>query len=338
MTFIAQLTEQARNLKAKIVLPESHDERILQAAEILTQQGIAEVILINHPNLSAQTQQLNLDLSACQILALPSLSQANRALLTSTLKEQKKFVNLSDEALLQALENPLLLAATLVKSGLADGCVAGAANATGDVIRAALQAIGLAENSDLISSYFVMLLEQPHHQNTELALTSPVLFADCAINIAPTSAQLATIAQQTAHSAQQLLDKKPRVAMLSFSTNGSAKHETVSKVADAATWLQENAAVEVVGDIQFDAAVSLAVQQSKLPADKISDQPFSVFVFPSLEAGNIGYKIAERLGGAETVGPIIQGLAKPMNDLSRGCDVTAIINTVVLTAIQTKTG
>jgi phosphate acetyltransferase len=201
-------------------------------------------------------------------------------------------------------------------------------NPTGDVIRAALQVIGTESAGTRLSSFFIMLLNTP--------LPSPVLFADCAINVDPDAEQLADIAHQSAKNAKALLGIEPKVALLSFSTNSSAKHERVDKVRIATEIvLSQNSSLNVIGDIQFDAAFSSDVLQTKW-ADTTFEAPANVFVFPSLESANIGYKIAERIGGATAIGPILQGLAKPVNDLSRGANVEAIINTIAVTALQVK--
>ena len=216
----------------------------------------------------------------------------------------------------------------MVHTGDADACVAGVINSTGNVIRAALQVIGTETKNSNVSSFFILLLNEP--------LPSPLIFADCAINIEPDAEQLADIAIQSANSAKELVNLEPRVALLSFSTNGSAKHPKVDKVRKAYNLIkQQNPSLNVIGDIQFDAAFSSDVLSTKW-SDADFQAPANVFIFPSLEAANIGYKIAERLGNATTIGPILQGLAKPVNDLSRGASVESIINTIVVTCSQVK--
>jgi phosphate acetyltransferase len=323
----------AKQNKRHIVLPESSDDRILKAAVEVSQNDIAQITLLGDAKaIHAQLDSLGLKPGNIQIVNpddtsdLETLKQNERyAELLFKLRKKKGLTK--DQAVQLSLE-PLYHADLMVKAGDADACVAGVINPTGDVIRAALQVIGTETPSSRLSSFIILLMKPP--------LPSPVIFADCAINIDPDAVQLADIAYQSAQNAKKLLGIKPKVALLSFSTNGSAKHENVDKIREATVLLHHQyPELSVIGDIQFDAAFSTKVLQTKWPASNF-EAPANVFVFPSLEAGNIGYKIAERIGGATAIGPILQGLAKPVNDLSRGSDVQAIINTIAVTCLQVK--
>ncbi|MCL4149428.1 UNVERIFIED_CONTAM: hypothetical protein GTU68_012600 [Idotea baltica] len=315
----------AKQSPKRIVLPESSDDRILQAAVVADQQGIAKITLLGDAsNVTAQLEKLNLSLGNINIVN-PEISDDKYAKNLFRLREKK---GMTQEQAVKISKQPLYFADLMVQAGDADACVAGVINSTGNVIRAALHVLGTETPTTRLSSFFIMLLEPP--------LESPVIFADCAINIDPDAEILADIAIQSAKNANKLLGIEPRVAMLSFSTNGSAKHIAVDKVREATDLVRKQVPdLNVIGDIQLDAAMSKRVLATKWP-DSDFQAPANIFVFPSLEAGNIGYKIAERFGGANAVGPILQGLAKPVNDLSRGADVEAIINTIAVTCLQCK--
>ncbi|MEB8431950.1 phosphate acetyltransferase [Cocleimonas sp. KMM 6892] len=313
----------AQQSPKRIVLPESSDDRILQAAVAADQQGIAKITLLGDPAvINTQLEKLNLSLGNITIVH-PETSDNNYATNLFKLREKKGMTQTqADKISLQ----PLYFGDLMVQAGDADACVAGVINSTGNVIRAALHVLGTETPTTRLSSFFIMLLEAP--------LESPVLFADCAINIDPDAEILADIAIQSAKNAKKLLGMDPKIAMLSFSTNGSAKHISVDKVREATDLVKEQAPeLNIIGEIQLDAAMSKRVLATKWP-DSDFQAPANIFVFPSLEAGNIGYKIAERFGNATAVGPILQGLAKPVNDLSRGADVEAIINTIAVTCLQ----
>lgn len=318
--------QQARETPQKIVLPESNDIRILEAAEAVTRKGIAKIILLGKPDkLEPQLEALNLDPKRLTIIDPDKNEYSER--FAQTMYQLRQAKSITPKEALELSKHPLYFANLLVREGMADGCVAGANHATGDVIRAALQTIGTESKGSRLSSFFIMLSN---------ALPTPALFADCAINIDPDATQLTDIAYQSANNAKALLDLEPKVALLSFSTNGSARHAEVDKVREATALLKkQHPEITAIGDIQFDAAFSQDTLDKKWP-DSEFETPANVFVFPSLEAGNIGYKIAERIGGAKTIGPILQGLAKPVNDLSRGTSVESIIDTIAVTALQVK--
>ncbi len=319
--------ELAKQSPKRIVLPESSDNRILEAAVAADQQGIAKITLLGDSSvISLQLEKLNLSLGNISIVNPATCENDQAKSYAETLFKLRKKKGMTPEQAAKISKQPLYFADLMVQSGDADACVAGVINSTGNVIRAALHVLGTEAPGARLSSFFIMLLEEP--------LESPVIFADCAINIDPNAEILADIAIQSAKNTQKLLGIDPKIAMLSFSTNGSAKHEAVDKVRNATNLVKEQAPdLTVIGDIQLDAAMSKRVLATKWP-DSDFQAPANVFVFPSLEAGNIGYKIAERFGSATAVGPILQGLAKPANDLSRGADVEAIINTIAVTSLQ----
>jgi phosphate acetyltransferase len=319
----------AKQNKRHIVLPEGNDDRILQAAVEVSQDNIAQITLLgNAETIHKRFELLGLKAGDIQIVDPSDANNTKSKDYSKILFHLREKKGLTQEQASQVSQQPLYYADLMVKAGDADACVAGVINPTGDVIRAALQVIGTESSAARLSSFIIMLMDAP--------LPSPVIFADCAINIEPDAEQLADIAYQSAKNAKVLLGINPKVALLSFSTNGSAKHESVDKIREATALLHHQyPEISVIGDIQFDAAFSTKVLQTKWPASNF-EAPANVFIFPSLEAGNIGYKIAERIGGATAIGPILQGLAKPVNDLSRGADVTAIINTIAVTCLQVK--
>ncbi len=323
--FLDEFTQRAQQQPKRIVLPEGSDERIIAAAAHCAKQGIAHPILIGDTS-KIKTLCDNFDIESNLIECIDSTSSDKNEAYAQLLYDLRQHKGLSLAEARTLVAQPLVFASCMVKAGDADGCVAGAQHATSDVVRAALQIIGVAPEVKLVSSFFIMVLAESHSQ--------PLVFADCALNIAPNAEQLADIALSSAQSANQLLEIQPKVALLSFSTNGSAAHAEVDKVREAVELIkQKDSKLNVIGDIQFDAAFDAKTLSAKWPDTNFA-APANIFVFPSLEAGNIGYKIAERIGGALPIGPVLQGLNQPVNDLSRGCDVEAVINTIIVTAVQ----
>jgi len=318
----------AQQAKRHIVLPESNDDRILEAAVEVDQNSIATITLLGKTeDVIGRLNELKLSLGSLQIVDPNDDSSPKNQAYADALYERRKHKGITKEEAAELSKNPLYFGDLMVKAGDADACVAGVINSTGNVIRAALHVIGTKSKSTRLSSFFIMLNDKPE-------VPSPIVFADCAININPDSEILADIATQSSENAVALLGIEPKVAMLSFSTNGSAKHEEVDKVRGAVEILnKENPTLNVIGDVQFDAAFSNKVLKVKWK-DNEFQAPANIFIFPSLESGNIGYKIAERIGGSDPIGPIFQGLAKPVNDLSRGADVEDIIKTIAVTALQ----
>jgi phosphate acetyltransferase len=228
-----------------------------------------------------------------------------------------------------AARDSLVCANLLVKTGRADGTVSGAVRTTADVVRTAIQVIGVQPSFKLVSSFFLMMLCEPFH-----SLKGGLIFSDCGLVVDPSASELADIAMAAADSARQLLMEEPRVAMLSFSTNGSAKHAAVDKVAQAAAQVKvQRPELAIDGDVQLDAAIVAEIANRKLPDSQVKGKA-NVLIFPNLEAGNIGYKLAERVGGAVAIGPLLQGLAKPANDLSRGCSADDVFHVIAVTVVQ----
>ncbi len=322
MEIIEKFRQLAKNKKKTIVLPEGEEERVIKAASFLKKNRLVEPILLGNPetikNLSAS---LGLELNGVEILN-PEYSNYHQEWAEKyfTLRKHK---NITIEEAESAIKNPLFFGAFIVREGLADGAVAGSINTTGNVLRAGIQVIGLAPNVSVVSSSFIMALK-----------TGDILtFADCAVIPDPDAEQLASIAISSAHTHKKLVGQKAMVAMLSFSTKGSAAHEDVEKVLKATELVKEkDSELNVDGELQFDTAFVESVGKRKAPQSPVAGKA-NVYIFPDLNAGNIGYKIAQRIGEAEAIGPIIQGLNKPFNDLSRGCSVEDIINVSCICAI-----
>ncbi len=318
----------AQQVKRHIVLPESSDERILKAAVEVDQNNIASITLLGKENeVKEKLSELDLSLGDIQIVDPFDSKNVKAEEYATNLFELRKHKGITQEQASKLSKDPLYYGDLMVQAGDADACVAGVINATGNVIRAALHVLGTKSKTTRLSSFFIMLSDKED-------VPSPIVFADCAINIDPDAEILADIAAQSSQNAVSLLGLEPKVAMLSFSTNASAKHAEVDKVRNAVEILnKEHPELNVIGDVQFDAAFSNDVLNTKWKGNNFQ-APANIFVFPSLEAGNIGYKIAERIGGADAIGPILQGLAKPVNDLSRGADVEDIIKTIAVTSLQ----
>ena len=307
---LADLRQRALARPRRIIFPEQDDPRVMQAARTLAEQGLAVPVFLRKPEPEiAGSDSLSAAVDADQLIA-----RAVDAYLDKNRKKQ-----LSPEQAEAALENPLLLAAMLLRIGYVDAGIAGSLATTADVLRAGIGGVGLAENSILVSSCF--LLVWPDKTFT---------FGDCAVNPAPDSAQLAQIAIDCAASHRALTGDEPRVAMLSFATKGSAEHASVDTVREALAMAQgRGAGLLIDGEMQFDAALVPGIADTKAPGSVVAGRA-NVYVFPDLNAGNIGYKIAQRLGGAQALGPILQGLAKPWLDLSRGCSSEEIVNTAII--------
>ncbi|MEQ6890576.1 phosphate acetyltransferase [Halomonas sp. CS7] len=330
MKALNQILERARRDPRRIVLCEGEDERILSAAAKAAEQGIAQIILVGSgAGIAAAAERCGVDLAAVEVIDpadSPLTDDLARSLLA--LREKK---GMTPEQAATAIREPLCFANMLVREGHADGTVAGAVNTTADVVRSAIQLLGLAPGSRLVSSFFLMMLCQPFHN-----LKGGMIFSDCGLVIDPDAGELAQIAMAAADSAQALLNEDPRVAMLSFSTSGSARHGAVEKVVQAAREVKAaRPELAIDEDVQLDAAIVAEIAERKLPDSKVKGNA-NVLIFPDLEAGNIGYKLAERIGGAEAIGPLLQGLAKPANDLSRGCSVDDVFHVIAVTTVQAQ--
>ena len=313
-----------------IVLAEGEDPRIIEAGAIAVAKGIASIVLLgNVAKILAQSHQLNIKPQCFHIID-PSDSP-KMAIYANELYRLRQAKGMTPEQAAEVMQDPLHYAQMMVHLGDADGSVAGAVYTTGDTVRSAIQIIGIDQSVSMVSSFFLMMLCQPFHD-----LQGGLLFSDCGLVIDPDSNQLAQIAMSAANSARILLKETPRVAMLSFSTDGSAKHSAVDKVV-AATRLVKAALPELAidGDVQLDAAIVASISERKMKVSATNGRA-NVLVFPSLEAGNIGYKLVERIGKADAIGPILQGLKKPANDLSRGCSVNDVVNVIAITVVQSQ--
>jgi len=330
MQFLNTVINKARKKRQNIVLAEGEDLRIIEAASRASRDGVANCILIgNQDVIRRQAQDSGFSLTDIRIED-PANSQYHHGY-SQTLRELRKHKGMTlAEAELQLLD-PLCFADVMLRCDDADGSIAGARYTTGDRVRSALQIVGVAEGFKSVSSFMLMLLEAEHHQPKQA-----MIFSDCALIIDPQSEQLAEIAVAAVQSARQLINDEPRVAMLSFSSEGSASHVLVDRVREA-TELARRQMPEVAidGEVQLDAAIVASVAQQKLSRSQTHGTA-NVLIFPDLNAGNIGYKIAQRFGEVTAIGPILQGLSRPANDLSRGCNADDVYYLIALTAVQSQ--
>jgi|18_taG_2_1085343.scaffolds.fasta_scaffold00002_17 phosphate acetyltransferase len=315
MSIIESIREKAASHKKRIVLPRSSDERVIKAAQFLQDEGLADVILLRNKDSKVETQNIEV---------LDPKTDEKLKEFAEAFYQKRKHKGITEEQALEIVKDPLFFGASLVSAGYADGCVAGSVSTTGDVLKAAIQTIGLKKGSNVVSSIFLMSFPDG----------KVFSYGDCAVVPYPTSDQLATIAFDSAVSHKLITGDEPKVAMLSFSTKGSAQHERVELVQQAFEKLKEyNIDFAVDGELQFDAAFVESVGKRKAPNSEVAGNA-NVYIFPNLDAGNIAYKITERLAGATATGPIIQGLAKPMMDLSRGCEWDDIVNTACVCSLM----
>lgn len=329
MDLIKQIVERAKANKQRIVLPEGTEVRTLTAADQLLKEGVADIILIGNPkNIKSLVSDLELKNIDKAIIIDPE-NYDKKEIYTNLLFDLRKAKGMTIEQAAKLAEDPLYIACLMIKNGDADGEIAGALNTTGDVLRPALQIIKTAPGISVVSGAFLMFTSQKQYGKDGL-----IVVADCAVTPDPTASQLAEIAVATGRTAHALVGEEPQVAILSFSTKGSAKHPMVDKVIEATELAKKLAPdMKIDGELQADAALVPSVGQQKAPNSNVAGHA-NVLVFPSLEVGNIAYKLVQRLGGAEAVGPILQGMAAPVNDLSRGCSVSDIYNMVAIAANQ----
>ncbi|MGA0614824.1 phosphate acetyltransferase [Paracoccus sp. KR1-242] len=313
---LERIYEAARARPRHIILPEGEDPRVAEAAARLVDQGLARVTLMNGPALNG--------VETIRPADAPDLPE-----LADHWYQMRAHRGLCPDRALEEMRDPIRQAAMRVRLGQADGTLGGAVATTAETVRAALQIIGRAPEAGIVSSFFLMLSCGP-----EAPIKGGMIFADCGLVIAPDAAELAAIALSAAASCRRILAEEPRVALLSFSTAGSADHPSLGRIREALARIRESdPTLEVDGELQFDAALDDAVRAKKAPGSCLTGRP-NVFIFPDLASGNIGYKIAQRLGGLTAIGPILQGLARPANDLSRGCSTEDIIAATAITAAQ----
>ncbi len=331
MELLDRIKEQARSRRMRIVLPESCEERTLRAADEIIQEGIADVILIGGP---AQLREISEHWGLQHIeraTIVDPLNHPRKEAYIDLMLQIRASKGLTRDEAARLIEKPLYLSVMMIKAGDADGEVAGADNATGDVLRPAFQYIKTKPGVSVVSGAFIMLLKDKHYGENGM-----MIFADCAVHPMPTASELAEIAIETGKTTRAIVGIEPRIAMLSFSTKGSAKHEMVDKVAEATRLAKEMAPdMRIDGELQADAAIVPGIGSKKAPDSKIAGRA-NVLVFPSLESGNIAYKLVQRLADAEAIGPVLQGMAAPINDLSRGCSVSDITSLVAITACQAQ--
>ncbi len=324
LELLNQIKTKASKRKKTVVLPESHDDRVLFAAEKLVKGNVASVITIgNEDQVRSKAAELKVDLKGVRII--DPLKSEKHSDFSNVFFNLRKHKGLTIEESREIMKKDLFFGAMMVREGMADGFVAGSTASTGDVLRAAIQCVGMPEGISIVSSFFLMIFPEKTYS-----------FADCAVVPNPDANQLADIAISTAENHQKLTGEEPYVAMLSFSTKGSAKHELVDKVLEAMKVVKEKRPnLKIDGELQFDAAVIDSIGKKKAPGSDVAGRA-NVLIFPDLQAGNIGYKIAQRLGGAEAVGPVVQGLKKPLFDLSRGCSVDDIVNTAAISCLMAE--
>lgn len=330
MKIFYHIIKQARGNPKSVVLAEGDDIRVIEAAVRANNDGIASCVLVgSRQSIEQQAADAGLNLSG---IAIEDPQKSERlpayAQLLFELREKK---GMTEELAQQLAKDPLHFADLMLRAGDTDGSIAGARYTTGDRVRSALQIVGAAPGFKTVSSFMLMIFEAEYHHPKQA-----MIFSECALVIDPSAEQLAEITIASTHSARQFIDGEPRVAMLSFSTNGSAEHPFVDKVREATELVRaQQPDLAIDGEIQLDAAIVPSVAATKFPGSKTGGNA-NVLIFPDLNAANIGYKIAQRLGGATAIGPIMQGLNKPANDLSRGCSAEDVYYLIALTSVQAQ--
>ena len=329
MELLDTIKQNARKHNKRIVLPEGYEERNIRAADAAITEGLARIILIGDPDeIKSHGDKLGLKNLSKATIVNPK-SHAKKEQYINLMVELRKNKGMTHEEAARLIEDPLYLGVLMIKSGDADGEVSGADHATGDVLRPAFHYIKTAPGISIVSGAFIMIL-----QDKSFGDNGVLIFADSAVTPNPTDKELAEIAIASAHTAKVIAGMEPRVALLSFSTKGSAKHELVDKVISATKIAQQMAPdVMIEGELQGDAALVESIGLKKAPGSKIAGKA-NVLIFPDLNCGNIAYKLVQRLAHAEAIGPILQGMAAPINDLSRGCSVNDIVSMIAIAANQ----
>jgi phosphate acetyltransferase len=328
MSFLDEMKQKARSSKKKIVLPEGTDLRVLTAASVAAQEGLAEVILVGNKEDILKAAG---DIDLSQVTIIDVTTAAKKEEYIESFYELRKSKGLTKEQAREFMKDPVYFGNMMIKMNDADGLVSGAIHSTADTLRPALQIIKTAPGTSLVSSFFIMVIP-----DCEYGQNGVFLFSDCGLNENPNADQLSEIAISSAHTMKNLLGITPIVAMLSYSTFGSANSELTRKVVQATALAKQKAPDLLIdGEMQVDAALVATTAKLKAPNSTVAGQA-NVLIFPDLNAGNIGYKLTERLAKAQAYGPVTQGLAKPINDLSRGCKAEDIIGVIAMTAVQAQ--
>ena len=330
MNFIDTIKERAKKDIKKIVLPEASDLRILKAAEMAVKSAYANIVLIgNKENINKMAKENNLDISKTTIID-PQISEKSE-IYANSLYELRKEKGMTLEKARELVKDEVYFGMMMVKLNEADGLVSGAIHSTSDTLRPSLQILKTAPGTKLVSAFFLMVVP-----NCEYGENGVFVFGDCGLNQNPSAEELVEIANSSSKSFEQLVGKPANVAMLSYSTKGSAKSDLTQKVIDATNMIKEKyPEMRVDGELQLDAAIVPAVAESKAPGSEVGGMA-NTLIFPDLNAGNIGYKLTQRLGRAEAYGPLCQGIAKPVNDLSRGCSAEDVAGVIAITAVQAQ--
>ena len=330
MELLENIKATARKELKRIVLPEAEEERTLRAADQCIAESLANIILIGSPEvIRNKAAEYGLEHVNKATIVDPN-NNPNKDKYVQLMLDLRKSKGLTKEEAEKLIVNPLYLGVLMIKAGDADGEVAGANNATGDVLRPAFQYVKTRPGISVVSGAFLMMVPKHFGEN------GVMVFADCAVHPNPTAPELAQIAVETGRTTRAIAGFEPRIAMLSFSTKGSAKHEMVDKVVEATRLAQEmDPSLQIDGELQADAAIIPGIGSKKAPGSPIAGKA-NVLVFPTLEVGNIAYKLVQRMANAEAIGPVLQGMAAPINDLSRGCSISDIVNLVAITACQAQ--